>query len=446
MNNLREELKNKYQTKKILVVGLGIQGSGLGVTKFFADLGARVTVTDAKTAEQLSQSIEKLKDYNIKYVLGHHDVSDFVTADLIIKGPGVPWTRPEIIAAKEKHIPIEMEGSLFASLCPAPIVGITGTRGKSTTTHLIYEVIKKAGHTVHLAGNIPNVSTISMIYDIKPDDIVVLELSSWQLSGFHKHKISPHIAVFTNFYPDHLNYYKTMDDYLFDKKAIYLYQQENDFLIANKSLQETIENDKVRSNVLYFDDSQFPYDLSLQGTHNKENAAAALKVAEVLKLDREESIQTICAYKGLPYRQEVIGEKDGIIFINDTTSTTPVAAVSAIKTFRDKPIIHILGGNAKGLPTEELLSELIHVDKIVLLKGTFTDEIMSELRSKYNDKISSVYESLDDAVTEAYRLAKDQPRGAYILFSPAATSFAMFKNEFDRGDHFTAMARRILNG
>ena len=202
----------------------------------------------------------------------------------------------------------------------------------------------------------------------------------------------------------------------------------------------------MKSNVFYFDDSQFPYDLSLHGTHNKENAAAALRVAEVLKLDKEKSIQTIGAYKGLPYRQEVVGEKQGIIFINDTTSTTPVAAVNAIKTFRDKPLIHILGGNAKGLPTAELLNELRHVDKIVLLKGSFTDEIIGELRAKYKDKISPVYESLDEAVTEAYRLAKEKPDGAYILFSPAATSFAMFKNEFDRGDHFTAMVGRILNG
>ena len=148
MSNPISQLKEKYSGKRILVVGLGLQGSGKGAVKFFSELGAHVTVTDLKTAQQLQSSIDELKPYNIRFALGGHRVEDFINTDIILKGPGVRWDRPEIKAAQDKGIPIEMESALFASNCPAPIVGITGTRGKSTTTSMIYEVLKLTRRTV----------------------------------------------------------------------------------------------------------------------------------------------------------------------------------------------------------------------------------------------------------------------------------------------------------
>lgn len=445
MSNLISQLKEKYCGKRILVVGLGLQGSGIGAVKFFSELGAEVTVTDLKNKEQLKSSIDELKQYNVRFSLGGHKVEDFINTDVILKGPGVRWDRPEIKAAQEKGIPIEMESALFAAYCPAPIVGITGTRGKSTTTSMIYEVLKLTGRTIHLAGNIPQVSTILLLEKIQPEDIVVMELSSFQLSGFHAHKISPHIAVFTSFYPDHLNYYSSMDDYFYDKSAIYAYQTEKDFLIAHDSLRERIENDKPHSRGTYYSSSDFPAELMyLRGVHNKRNAAAALQVSSLFNIPKDSAVDTLKNFKNLSYRQAVVAEKDGITFINDTTSTTPIAAVAAIHSFSDKPIIDILGGNSKNLPYDELIAALDSVKKIVLLQGSFTDEIYEELKKRYSDKLSPVFDDLEKATAYAYTEAKKY-KEAYVLFSPAATSFAMFNNEFHRGDYFNSVVNSLLH-
>ncbi|HLL60655.1 MAG TPA: Mur ligase family protein, partial [Candidatus Nitrosocosmicus sp.] len=239
-NEIIEHIKQQYQNKKILVVGLGLQGGGVGVIKFFAELGAQVTVTDLKSSQQLQDSINLLHEYDITYRLGRHDIDDFINTDVIFKGPSVRWDIPELILARQKDIPIEMEASFFASHCPAKIIGITGTRGKSTTTQMIYEIIKNAGKTAYLGGNVRNISTISLLHTVNSNDIVILELSSWQLSGFREKKLSPGIGVFTNFYPDHLNYYKSMDEYWNDKAVIFQFQKPEDVLIANANLQDKI--------------------------------------------------------------------------------------------------------------------------------------------------------------------------------------------------------------
>jgi len=227
----------KYIGKKILVVGLGLQGGGVGIAKYFADLGANVTVTDKKSEKQLSPSIEALKDYEITFHLGGHQQDDFLSADIIFKGPSVLWTTPEIVAAEKKGIPVEMELSFFAANFPGKIIGVTGTRGKSTTTSMIFNLLKLSNFPAFLGGGFPGISTINYLKTLKETDWVVAEISSWALSGFHRKKISPHIAVMTNIYPDHLNYYNRMDDYIYDKKAIFLYQKKDDYFILNESLQ-----------------------------------------------------------------------------------------------------------------------------------------------------------------------------------------------------------------
>ncbi|OGK24831.1 UDP-N-acetylmuramoylalanine--D-glutamate ligase [Candidatus Roizmanbacteria bacterium RIFCSPHIGHO2_02_FULL_38_11] len=447
MADLIERLKTQFKAKKVLVVGLGLQGGGVGVAKFFAQIGAKVKVTDKKTRQQLNQSINKLIAFDISYTLGRHELSDFLESDIIFKAPKMRWDDPLIRAAQEKGITVEMETSFFSELCPAPIIGITGTRGKSTTTMMIYEILKKySGRIVHLAGNIPQTSTIQLLNSIHKKDLVVMELSSWQLSGFHRKKISPHIAVLTNFYPDHLDYYKSMDEFLFDKKAIYLYQKSKDYLIANKSLKEIVAKDIKEGKNIYFSSSDFPGNLlHLKGVHNKENAAATLAVAKILNLDLYRCIDTLTYFKGLPYRQEIIAEKGGVVFINDTTSTTPTAAIKALETFSSYSIVLILGGNSKRLPANVLIDRLTDTYKIVLLKGSFTDEIITELKYKFPGKITIPYDNLEAAVKKAYDLAKQKlaidKRSACVLFSPGATSFAMFNNEFHRGDEFNRIVK-----
>lgn len=461
-------LRKTYQGKKILVVGLGLQGGGVGIARFFAELGAKVTVTDKKTDRQLSYSINKLKDLPIRFHLGGHKLSDFLETDLIFKGPSVLWSMREIVEAQKKGIPVEMELSFFTAYFPGKIIGITGTRGKSTTTQMIFNLLKLSGYQVFLGGGFPGISTINYLKTLTKDNWVVMEISSWALSGFHRKKISPHIAVFTNIYPDHLNYYNTIDEYLYDKEAIFLYQKKDDYFIANKSLKKILFHlTKDKKNIIWFDKKDFSYNLKyLKGDHNLENASACLEVAKILKIDEKKAVDILSNFKGLPYRQEIIKEKNNIIFVNDTTSTTPIATIKAIESFKNKKIILILGGNSKNLPFDTLIKYLVKVKKIILLDGSFTDQLLEAIKNvdyhnkiytnilnnqrvlKLKEKLSEkVYDSLEKAVNKAYQSALDLKKKdkdkIVILFSPGATSFAMFNNEFHRGEEFNRIVKKI---
>ncbi len=437
MNPVIEDLKKQYNGKKVLVVGLGLLGGGMGVAGFFAGLGADVTVTDLKGEEALQDSINQLKKYNIKYILGRHVIESFVTSDLIFKAPKMRWDAPEIVAAIEKGIPVDMEISFFLRHCPAQVIGVTGTRGKSTTTQMIYEVLKNTSSApVHIGGNMPHISTVNLLEDIQPLDTVVLEVSSWQLSSMHRHKISPHIAVFTSFYPDHLDYYKTLNEYLYDKEAIYMYQKPEDTLVISKQAKSAIQDQRFPANVIEYSMADFPLRLErLKGDHNIENAAAALKVTQILQIDEAKADAIIASFRGLPYRLQQIRRIHDVTFIDDTTSTTPTATVKAIEALSDKPIVLLLGGNAKNLPYEELFSALEKVSFIVLLQGTFTNQIQEKLEVRFAAKITRAYEDLKRAVEIAYEKASELG-DSYVVLSPAATSFSMFKNEFHRGDEF----------
>ncbi len=442
---LSEQLSNKLRNKKVLVVGLGLQGGGVGLVKFLDKMGAEVTVTDLRIESQLASSIDKLKDISYKSTFGGHKEEDFLNADIIFKGPSVPWTHPLIQKAEQTGIRVEMESAFFAAHCPVPIIGVTGTRGKSTVTHMISAILKRAGRNVLLGGNIPNVSTINLLSDIEDDTQVILELPSWHLSGFHRRHISPHIGVFTNIFPDHLNYYKDMDEYVWDKKAIYLYQGIDDHLVANKNLEEVISKDDRKGTIHFFEGSDFAESMRyLRGPHNVENAAAAAEVARLLGINESHIATSLSEFRGVPFRQEVVGTKDNVFFINDTTSTTPAATIAALKSFPPEHTVLILGGDTKNLPTTELVEALNSVNSIVLVKGTFTDEILIDISQKYQNKTSSVLSSLSEAVDAAYRRAAQiKSDAAYVLFSPSATSFAQFANEFDRGGAFNQEVKKL---
>lgn len=443
--SLTDKLKKQFQGKRVLVVGLGLQGGGIGLAQFFSELGAKVKVTDLKVEEELQFSVSKLENLPIEYSLGGHKQEDFLQTDYIFKGPSVPWNSQFIKLALAQGIPVEMEASFFAATTTAKLIGITGTRGKSTTTAMIYDVLKKSGRNVYLGGNISGTSTIHLLEKTKEDDWVVLELSSWALSGFHRRKLSPTISVFTNLHTDHLNYYDSIKDYLYDKEAIYLYQKKGDFLIANKRLENIIRKGHIKSDVSYFQQKDFPVKLNfLRGDHNYENAAAALAVAKKLNIDAEETIEIIQQFKGLIYRQEEVGKKENVIFINDSTSTTPVATVEAIETFSDAPMVLILGGDDKKLPFGDLLRSLADVKKIILLKGSFTEKILPKLGKLYPAQITKVFSTLRETVEEAYREAKESKEKTYVVFSPASTSFSLFKNEFHRGEEFNNIVRKII--
>src|SRR5437763_2271985 len=219
--------------KRVLVMGLGLQGSGMAAARYAVQQGATVRVTDMKSAALLAPSLQALAGLSIEFVLGQHRDEDFLWAEVIIRNPGVPRSSPYLRLAQEHGAQIEMEIALFFLACPGRIIGITGTRGKTTTTSLIYEILHAGGHATVLGGNIAGVETLSLLPQITPETLVVLELSSWQLEGLAPHALSPSVAVMTNVYPDHLNTYIGMDEYAEAKANIFRHQHTGDLAIFN---------------------------------------------------------------------------------------------------------------------------------------------------------------------------------------------------------------------
>lgn len=446
-----ENWKNYFQGKKVTVMGLGVLGRGIADTRFLVEAGAEVTVTDLKSEEELAPALAELKDLKIKYVLGKHNDEDFIDADFILKNAAVPPYSEHLQLARENNIPIEMDESLFAKLMPAgvEIVGITGTRGKTSTTYLVYELLQLLKkRRIFLAGNVQGKATLPLIKEVEAGDIVVLELSSWQLQGFSEALLSPHIGLWTNLYPDHLNYYKgSMEAYADDKKNIYRYQTAEDFFIYNAddefllNLLSEVKADKLPFSASEIDDS---WNLKILGLHNKANIAAALKVGQIYGLDYAKMKKTIEKFSGVAYRLEYRGEKNHVKFYNDTTSTTPVAALKALEAFPpEQELVLIAGGADKNLDLSEWVDYLItRVDKIVLLQGSGTEILKNLLEERgASSIIKGEHDNLSAALAQAIDLATEN---SVVLFSPGFASFGMFKNEYDRGERFDNLLNDYL--
>jgi len=243
------DYKEFFKGKRITILGLGLLGRGLGDVIFLAECGADLIVTDLKSEKELEPSLKKLRRFkNIRYTLGRHDPADFRGRDFILKAAGVPLDSQFIAEARKENTPVEMDASLFIKLAP-PInfIGITGTRGKTTTTLLIFEILKAAEKKVYLGGNIKDAATLPLLAKVKKGDYIVAELDSWQLQGFHDSKISPNVAVFTTFFDDHLIYYKgDSEKYFRDKEAIFRYQKSGDTLIAGEQAAARVRGARRR--------------------------------------------------------------------------------------------------------------------------------------------------------------------------------------------------------
>ncbi len=433
-----------FRGKKITLMGLGLLGRGVGDAKYLAECGAEIIVTDLKPKEQLEASVRALEHFpNIQFVLGEHRLGDFNNRDLIIKAAGVPLDSPYIAEAQKNGIPVRMSADLFMEIGEIKTVGITGTRGKSTVTHMVYEILKEAGNHVLLGGNVRGVSTLALLPEVTPESVAVLELDSWQCQGLGEVSLSPQVAVFTTFFPDHTNYYR--DDpgsYLADKANIFLYQTPDDTLVMGKQCAPTLIEafgEHIVARTVIADESKVPADWTLQvpGSHNRYNAALALAAARALGVHDSESRRALESFTGVPGRLELIAEKGGVKIYNDTTATTPEATLAALRAVNDgltKSIILIMGGADKGLDMNALLVEAQKVKRLILLAGTGTSRILEWLPG------ASVYDNLKDAVEAAFRSSF---AGDTILFSPAFASFGMFTNEYDRGDQFNALVEKL---
>ena len=416
-------------------MGLGLLGRGVGDVEFLAQNGADLIVTDLKTKKQLQVSLDRLKKFKkIKYVLGKHRLEDFKDRDMILKSAGVPLDSIYIKEAKKNKIPVEMSASLVAKLSDAKIIGITGTRGKSTVTQMIYEILKASKKKVFLGGNVRGIATLPLLESTKKGDYIVMELDSWQLQGFGEGNISPHIAVFTNLMRDHMNYYKgSMAKYFTDKANIYKYQKKGDYLIAGKEIARKIKDSPLLK------PKKLPesWKLKVAGEHNRENASLAREVASKAGVSEKIIKKTLENFKSVEGRLEYMKAVRGVKIYNDNNATTPDATIMALRALGDtsKNIVLIMGGADKNLDMKPLLKEIEKYCKsVVLLSGTGTDKLKN-LKFEYKKA-----NNLKDGIMQAL---KDSKQGDIVLFSPAFASFGLFENEYDRNDQFIDLVKKL---
>lgn len=439
---MANNFKSFFKGKKITVMGLGLLGRGVGDAAFLAECGAQVLVTDLKSKADLKASLFKLKKYkNIEYVLGEHRLEDFKNRDMVLKAAGVPLDSVYIAEAHKNKIPVEMSATLFSRLSGIQMVGVTGTRGKSTVTHMIAHLLKTAGKKIILGGNVQGVSNLQLLKQAKKGNIGVFELDSWQLQGFGSVKISPDVAVFTTFFPDHMKYYgDDMHKYFEDKANIFKYQKKNtDVLVVGEQALPFVKKwgGKTNNEVLV-PKTELPKDwkLKIPGEHNIYDAALAIQVARSMGIKDPAIKKGIESFNGVPGRLELVKSVKGVKYYNDTTATTPEATVAALRALgEDGDIILIAGGSDKGLDMTALLHEIPKYTKAVfLLSGTGTEKIKHELPNSVEVK------DLKKTVLLAKKLAT---KGDIVLLSPAFASFGMFKNEYDRGEQFVKIVNKL---
>jgi len=474
-------------------MGLGRFGGGTDVTRFAVKAGAKVIITDSASRQKLSDSIEKLKKYpGIEYHLGRHDPADFEKADIIIANPAVPGDNEFLEIARRANRFITSQINIFFELCPVRIIGITGANGKSTTTaltahllrgtrderrktsneHLIATKAKSpAWHTpqsqttqyenIWLSGNIGNQPLLTILDQIGSEDLVVLELSSFQIEQLAEIHKAPEIALLTNLTPNHLDRYGTFDKYCSAKENIFKYQKPDDahpavsiFNAEDKIAAEWFEkyvnnpgriclkfstkdvSEKIRS--------VFP----LPGRANLSNLAAALSIAKYFEIDDESIINSLPEFKALPHRLELAEEINGVRWYNDSKATTPDGAITALEAF-EEPIIIIAGGYDKNLPFDEfgrMISEkaraaiLIGQTAPLIADAISNAENKRETRDERRETKIELANSLAEAVTLADRLAES---GDVVLLSPACASYDMFENYEHRGNEFTKLVNSL---
>jgi len=446
--------------KRVLIMGLGLHGSGIAAARYAAQHGAIVRATDMRSADVLDPSIRSLAGLPIEYILGEHRNEDFLWAEIVIPVPGVHRNSPYLQLARKHGAQIELEIAQFFRECPGRIIGITGTRGKTTTASLIYEILHADGAPTLIGGNVAGIETLSLLPQITPETQVVLELSSWQLEGLAPHKLSPPVAVMTNVYPDHLDTYDSMEQYAGAKANIFRYQHPTDLAIFNYDNPWTRRFGEEAPGQVWFTSLErggsfrpgsiniLPFtftDTTLAGKHNLENILLATTTARLLGVSDDIISATVRNFHGIPHRLEEVCVINGVRYINDSASTTPVAGRVALEAF-DGPIVLVAGGNTKHLPLENWPETILRrCNDVILLRGTGTSELLEALQQEANslhieNPVRGVFDNFTAAMDAAVALTRP---GTILLFSPGFTSFGMFLNEFDRGDHFVAYVRNL---
>jgi UDP-N-acetylmuramoylalanine--D-glutamate ligase len=468
---LREILLN-LSGKRVVLMGLGLFGGGEGAARFLVQRGARVTVSDVKTAQQLAPAIQRLSDLPIEYQLGSHDPDAVLKSELVIVNQAVPKTAPVLHECSRAGVPLSSAMNIFLTLCPAPVAAVTGSAGKSTTTAMLAAMLQAAGLHVRLGGNI-GVSLLPVVQDIKAEEIVVLELSNFQLEDAAFLPWSPHVAVVTNIKPNHLDRHESFDDYVAAKKTIVDHQTKADAAVLNASDPILLEWVKqgIRSEVFFFDaapqngqlvrgmnlrngrliwnDSTGRHvicsrdHVSLPGEHNVANAMAAAAAARWRGAGAEHIRAALSAFKTLEHRLEKCGQFSGITFYNDSDATMPESTIAALGSF-PAPITLIAGGYNKKLELTPLAGAIAEKAEVLITFGASGPSIAQLTREAGliagKTLIIREVSSLPEAVESAAELSMP---GSTVLFSPACASFDMFENFAERGRIFKKLVAEL---
>ena len=467
---------------KVLVMGLGLHGGGLESARFLLKRGAAVTATDLRdektlqpTIEQLDAACRELGSQPVRYVLGKHEINDFKEADIVIKNPGVRPDSPFLKVSGRT----ETDLSLFLSESPARLFAVTGTKGKSGTASALHWILKhdrKAG-SAYLGGNI-TVSPLTFLEELRENDDVVLELSSFQLGDIKNHKtaegrmlLKPAAAMLTAIMPDHLDRYASMEEYIDDKRNIYRGQDENDITIAGGDEWGKSFHGESKARHLTWSDKQNPHirtsggwigscgrgfaqlfdwegvsdeiaelvpaRLLTPGTHQKQNLLCAALAAYGFGVKAQTINEALSAYKGIEHRLEFFYEANGVRFYNDSAATVPQAAAACIEALPN--LVLVTGGTDKNLDFSPLARASVNAKSVVLLAGTGSEKL-ARLLGENNIPYSGPFDKLEDAV----RCAAEKSRsGDNVALSPGCASFGMFLNEFDRGRRWKEAVRKI---
>ena len=427
--------------KHVTVMGLGRFGGGIAVAKWLAGQGAHVLVTDKDPADKLADSIAQLAGLPIQFRLGEHRHEDFQSADLVVASPAVPLNNAYLQTARAANVPITTEIRLFLEHCPARrILGVTGTKGKSTTTAMLGAMLETK-HKTWVGGNIGR-SLLDVLPQIAPDHLVVLELSSYMLEHLRPMRWSPHVAVITMLAQDHLEWHGSVEGYLSAKKISIEFQKPTDFAVLNQDNPASKElATQTAATIRYFSQSSSrPFDLNIPGVHNQINAQGAFAAANCLGISWEEAQAALHKFNALPHRLELVHQAGGVRYYNDSIATIPEAAIAALESFPSNRVIQIVGGHLKDLPLDKLCAALAQRAKAVLCIGEKGPEIAQTLRRIAPPTGPAVHDCA--TLAQAVPLAKSiAAPGDIVLLSPGCKSYDQFINFEQRGETFARLAR-----
>lgn len=461
-NQKLEDFEKNLKKQKVAVIGLGV--SNIPLIDYLYEKQANVAVFDDRKEEKIdTNTTNKIKQYGFKSFLGKGNLENLEGFDLIFRSPSCLPTKPELVAEKQRGALVTTEIEQLMKMAPCKIIGITGSDGKTTTTTLTYEILKNAGYNVHLGGNI-GIPLFTKLNEIKPDDIIVLELSSFQLMEM---EVSPQIAAITNITPNHLNIHKDYEEYIEAKKNIFKGQTEIVVLNADNELTNSCKNE-AEGKVIMFSSAQKlengyivedgivkkcedgirrhivnTSELKLKGIHNFQNVCTALALTETL-VDTDNAVETIKEFSGVHHRLELVRTIDGVEWYNDSASTSPTRGISALNSFNNKEIVLIAGGADKNLDYTPIGKPIVDkVCSLILIGQTATkiyDAVKKELEIQHKELDIHMCETFMQSLELAKRIAKP---GQVVLFSPASTSFDMFKDMYDRGNQFKEIVNKF---